>query len=174
MDRTAADELPGLVAQLRAVVARLEGLFPGRHFTLDGHLVGSLAEVLAAYIYGLELEPGSTPCHDAQCPLTSRRVQIKGTQRERVALYAEPEHLLVLRFGESGVEEIYNGPGSAPWAACGSLGKNGQRTVSVGRLRTLAASVPFNERLAALCSVAWCGASTKRSRSVRRATPTSI
>jgi hypothetical protein len=152
---TPADELAGLVAQLRAVVARLEALFPGRHFTLDGHLVGSLAEVLAAYMYDLELSPGSTPCHDARCHRTGRGVQIKGTQRNRVALYAEPEHLLVLRFGDSGVEEIYNGPGSAPWAACGPLGKNGQRTVSVSRLRRLAASVIKDQRLPVVRTVVW-------------------
>lgn len=54
----AIKEIPQLIENLQSTVRRLEELFTGRHFTLDGHLVGSLAEVVASYIYDLELLPG--------------------------------------------------------------------------------------------------------------------
>ena len=37
-----------LVQQLYTTVKALEDMFPGRHFTPDGHLVGSLGECLRA------------------------------------------------------------------------------------------------------------------------------
>ena len=53
---------------LYAASAELERLFPGRKFTLDGHLVGSIGEVVAAYMFGLDLNPASTPGFDAVAP----------------------------------------------------------------------------------------------------------
>ena len=41
------------VQKLIGIVNELEADFPGRHFTLDGHLVGSIGEVMAAYYYGV-------------------------------------------------------------------------------------------------------------------------
>ena len=55
MDRK---RLPELICDLYQIVGELEAMFPGRHFTPDGHLVGSLGECLAAYHYSLELMPG--------------------------------------------------------------------------------------------------------------------
>ena len=43
------------VQKMIGIVSELEAEFPGRHFTLDGHLVGSIGEVMAAYYYGIEL-----------------------------------------------------------------------------------------------------------------------
>lgn len=63
--RSAIDLVPELVRDLYKLVHRLEGLFPGRRFTLDGHLVGSLGEVMAAQRYALELLPASAEGHDA-------------------------------------------------------------------------------------------------------------
>ena len=54
-----------IVAQLRQLVTELSDLYPGRRFTLDGHLVGSIGEVLAAERYGLELLTASHKTHDA-------------------------------------------------------------------------------------------------------------
>ena len=48
------------------IVNELEQHFPGRHFTLDGHIVGSLGEVLAEYRYDLELFTASAERHDAK------------------------------------------------------------------------------------------------------------
>ena len=58
-------EVPALVRKLYSVVARLEAIFKDRPFTPDGHLVGSLGEVLAAHHYGLTLLPASAEAHDA-------------------------------------------------------------------------------------------------------------
>lgn len=147
VDQSAIDEIPELVLQLQAIVKRLEELFPGRRFTLDGHLVGSLAEVIAAYMYDIELLPGSHECHDGRCRRTGINVQIKGTQRGRVAMYAEADHLIVLRLAAGRAEEVYNGPGAAPWAAAGPVAKNGQRTIALTKLRRLAQEVPSDKRL---------------------------
>ena len=59
------ERLPHLIAELYRVVNELEAMFPGRHFTPDGHLVGSLGECLAAHHYGLKLLPASSPGVDA-------------------------------------------------------------------------------------------------------------
>ena len=43
------------ILELLKIVGELEETFEGRVFTLDGHLVGSIGEVMAAYYYGIEL-----------------------------------------------------------------------------------------------------------------------
>lgn len=141
------DKVPGLIRQLYQIVAELEQLFPGQKFTPDGHMVGSIGEVLAAHRYGLELLPNSTKGHDAKTP-DGRLVQIKATQRTSVALRSVPEHLIVLQLGPSGhAQEIYNGPGSRAWQQAGKMQKNGQRPISVTRLRDLMEVVPVRDRL---------------------------
>jgi hypothetical protein len=123
-------------------------MFPGRHFTPDGHMVGSLGEALAAHHYGIKLFPASSQCHDGVCE--SRQVQIKATQGNRVAISCEPEHLLVLQLNRDGsfVEE-YNGPGALPWklVAHKPRPKNGQYQLSLATLRKLMKSVGPHERL---------------------------
>lgn len=143
----AVEEIPELVAQLQAVVLRLEQLFPGRRFTLDGHLVGSLAEVMASYMYDIELLPASHRCHDGRCRRTGVNVQIKGTQRDRVAMYAEADHLIVLRLAAGRPEEVYNGPGQCLGRRAGPMAKNGQRSISLSKLRGLAREVAPEKRL---------------------------
>jgi hypothetical protein len=64
-----------------------------------------------------------------------------------VAMYAEADHLIVLRLAAGRAEEIYNGPGRAPWTEAGPVAKNGQRTISVSKLRRLAQEVPLERRL---------------------------
>ena len=56
------------VKELYAVTGRLEAMYPGRRFTPDGHMVGSLGEVVAAEMHGLELFEASHPIHDAVAP----------------------------------------------------------------------------------------------------------
>ncbi len=65
------------VRELSSIVNELESDFPGRKFTLDGHLVGSIGEVMAAYYYGIELYGASTERHDG-C-ISGKEVQIKIT-----------------------------------------------------------------------------------------------
>jgi len=43
----------------------LEAQYPGRKFTPDGRLVGSIGEVIAAEALGLNLHSASHPSHDA-------------------------------------------------------------------------------------------------------------
>jgi hypothetical protein len=143
----AVASVPALVRRLYQLVGELEAAFPGRRFTPDGHLVGSIGEVLAAHFYNLQLFRGSSECHDARSS-DGRNVQIKATQTSRVALRSEPEHLLVLRLVSDGsFEEIYNGPGALPWQLCGGRGSNGQRQIAVSRLRRLMRDVPTVARL---------------------------
>ena len=84
------------IRDLYAITAELESSYPGRHFTPDGHLVGSIGEVYAAERYGLELFPPSTKTHDGITP-DKRLVQVKTTQRGSVGLSEEPLFLIVLK-----------------------------------------------------------------------------
>lgn len=141
------DEVPALVSRLYDVVDELERIFPGRHFTPDGHMVGSLGEVWAVHLYGLELHSASAITHDGTAP-DGRQVQVKATQRSSVALSSEPDHLVVLRLTRDGhPEEVYNGPGSLAWQIVGKRHKNGQRVISLARLRQLMLSVPSDQKL---------------------------
>lgn len=136
-----------LVRRLYEITSELERLFPGRRFTLDGHLVGSIGEALAAHRYDLTLMRSSSKGHDAKAA-DGRRVQVKVTQGHRVALYSSPEHLLVLRLLPTGaVEEAYNGPGAPAWRRAGKRQKNGQRTISFRRLHQVAARLRPADRL---------------------------
>ena len=133
----AIDKVPALVQRLYQIVAELEELFPGRHFTLDGHLVGSIGEVLAAYHYNLQLDPASTGGHDAKGS-HGIRVEIKATQGTRVGLRGKPARLIVLRIRSVGTfEEIFNGPGELVWKHAGTRQSNGQRQISVLKLQQL-------------------------------------
>jgi hypothetical protein len=141
------DAVPALVRRLYRIVHDLEAAFPGRKFTLDGHLVGSIGEVLAAHRYGLALLPASAEGHDARAR-DGRLIQIKATQGTMVGLRTKPQHLLVLRLNRDGTaEEIYNGPGAAVWRAAGKMQKNGQRPIGVAKLRVLMAEGAEAERL---------------------------
>ena len=140
-------QVPALVGRLYEVVRELERLFPGRPFTLDGHLVGSIGEVLGAAHYDLELLPCSTESHDAQTR-TGELVQIKATQGQQVALRSCCDHLLVLKLlGDGTVQEAYNGPGALAWDAAGPMQKNGQRPVRLSTLKRLMELVDPSERL---------------------------
>jgi hypothetical protein len=141
--------VPSLVGRLYAVVAELEALFPGRKFTPDGHLVGSIGEVVAAHRYGLKLYPASTLAHDAVAA-DGRSVEVKATQGVSVAMRAEPEHLIVLHLNKEGqATEVFNGPGSVAWARAGAMQKNGQRPISLFQLKKLMQELPQATRLAA-------------------------
>lgn len=139
--------IPELMGDLYNIVDELERLFPGRHFTPDGHLVGSLGEVWAAHLYGLELATASAERHDGAAP-DGRRVQVKATQGKSIGVSSEPDYLLVLKLNR-GVEpeEVYNGPGAVPWSQAGKLQKNGQRRLSLEKLRRLMDDVDDADRI---------------------------
>ena len=135
------------IKTLYSISQELEELFPGRHYTPDGHMIGSIGETLAASYYDLELFPASEETHDAKAP-DGRLVQIKATQINRIAISSEPEWLLVLKIHKDGTfSEEYNGPGKLAWDHCGKMQKNGQRPISLAKLRELQTEVPEPERL---------------------------
>jgi len=102
---------------------------------------------MAAHVYNLELLPSSNECHDAQTN-DGRMVQIKATQVNSVALYGEPKYLIVLHLKTDGSHtEIYNGPGRKPWNESGPVQKNGQRRISLAKLRTLMEKVHPDQRI---------------------------
>lgn len=145
MDKT---RFPQLLRAIYDAVDELEAMFPGRHFTPDGHLVGSLGEALASFHYGVELSPASAHCHDGKCG--ERNVQVKATQGDRIAMSSEPEYLLVLRLARDGTfTEEYNGPGNPVWALVSHKPrpKNGQYQVALSTLRRLMKSVTTEYRL---------------------------
>ncbi|MBQ6523694.1 MAG: hypothetical protein IJI12_03410 [Atopobiaceae bacterium] len=131
------------------IVKKLEAAHPGRHFTLDGHLVGSLGEVYAAERYGLKLARASEKTHDGTAP-DGRLVQIKVTQRKSIGIGSEPNYLNVLLISQEGeFEEIYNGPGNLVWNQVKDkpMPKNGQYQVSLSRLRKLNGQVSEKDRI---------------------------
>ena len=138
--------MPALIRRLYKVVGELEREF-GRKFTPDGHLVGSIGEVLGAAHFGLELHTPSNRGHDARSR-DGLEVEIKATQGRVVALRNEPDHLIVLSLAVNGsYKVIYNGPGAKPWREAGKPGSNGQRQISLAKLRQLMAGVPDDKQL---------------------------
>ena len=135
------------IQKLYRISHELEEMFPGRHYTPDGHMIGSIGEALAASCYGLTLFEASAQTHDAQAP-DGRLVQIKATQIDRISISSEPEWLIVLEIHKDGTfSEVYNGPGKLAWEHCGKMQKNGQRPISLARLRNLQTEVPVPDRL---------------------------
>lgn len=135
------------IRALYAIVNDLETAYPGRRFTLDGHMIGSIGEVIATEAFDLNLLPDSTPEHDATA-CDGRLVQIKATQRDRIALSACPEHLLVLRIdGNGSWYVVYNGPGKPAWERAGKIQKNGQRPISLAALKTLMLEIDSGDQL---------------------------
>jgi hypothetical protein len=142
-----------LIADLLRVTGELRKI-TSRPFTPDGHLVGSLGEVLAANAYGLSLEPPSTKACDAR-DKDGRRIEIKATFGKRVAFRrhdvdCQPDHCLVLRLREdAGFDEIYNGPIHLILDRLSerSLPSNGQLQISLSQLQMLNRTVRDVERL---------------------------
>lgn len=140
-------ELSTLVDNLYSSVDHLQTIFQGRKFTLVGHLVGSIGEVIAAYMFGLELNPPSTLGHDAVAP-DGRQVEIKLTQANSVATRHEPAHLIVLRkTRHETLSVVFNGAGEVAWRHAGKVGSNGQRPISVAKLLKLDSEIPPHTKL---------------------------
>ena len=134
------------VQKMIGIITELESEFPGRHFTLDGHLVGSIGEVLAAYYYGIELYKASAKVHDG-C-IGDREVQIKITQQDDIVINEKPQYLLVLYLTNKGdVYEVYNGPGEKPWNSAGKRDSHNNRHMRLNKLMELDALVSEEERI---------------------------
>jgi hypothetical protein len=130
--------LPAPVARIYEATDELEKLYPGRKFTPDGHLVGSIGEVIAAEALGLTLHPMSYAGHDARDG-EGRDVQIKLTAGSQIAMYDICDRLVVLRVvSPHEAEIIFDGDGRAVWEAARGPGKNGQKTIRLSRLKHIA------------------------------------
>ena len=139
------------VIRLVQIVSELEEEFPGRPFTLDGHLVGSIGEVMASYYYGIDLYPPSKECHDGT--VNGRKVQIKITQREDIVICREPDYLIVMYLRRDGnVYEVYNGPGKKPWENAGKPDSHNNRHIRLNKLMELDKCVDEPDRIHPLCN----------------------
>lgn len=143
------DNFRALVKQLYATVNELEAMFPGRRFTPDGHMVGSLGECLVADAYNLDLKTASNRGYDA-ITKGGLDVEIKATQSKSVAFRSQPQHTIIIKIMPDGTfEEIYNGPGSLVWEQFKGkrLPSNGQFQISLNKLRQLNRSVAQADRV---------------------------
>ena len=143
------DKFQGLIKQLYSTVSELEAMFPGRHFTPDGHMIGSIGECLVADAYGLVLKTASNKGFDAIAK-DGKEVEIKATQSNAVAFRSEPEHTIIIKILPNGIfEEVYNGPGNLVWLqfAGKKTPSNGQFQISLNKLKELNKQVSDSNRI---------------------------
>ena len=134
------------VQKLVGIVKELEAEFPGRHFTLDGHLVGSIGEVMAAYYYGIELYIASTEIHDGE--VDGKKVQIKISQQDNIVINHEPDYLIVLYLNKNGsIYEVYNGTGKLPWESASKRDSHNNKHMRVNKLMEMDRTVPDEDRI---------------------------
>ena len=133
-------EVPRLIGELYKTTRELSRIFGHRSFTPDGHLVGSIGEVVAEYIYDLTLQPASTPGIDAHAR-DGRSVQIKltggssyGVRWSSTRQTSAPDLLLCLRLTGTGFSEVYNGLFPVDLLVGRKDSSNGQLAVSVSKL----------------------------------------
>ena len=147
MSNLGGKPLPAIIQDLFRTVCELESRYPGRKFSIDGHLLGSIGEVIAAEYYGLTLLTNSSERHDAK-DRQGRLIQIKTTQIDRISISSEPDYLIVIQITSDGNwSEIYNGTGSRVWNNAGKMQKNGQRPISIAKLKLLMKSVSDDEKI---------------------------
>jgi hypothetical protein len=132
------DELVRLIFRACAELSRRSG----RSVSPDGHLVGSLGEIYAARALGLRLETASNAGFDA-VDGQGHRVEIKTTTRSSISLSASgtlAERLIVVQLNaETGAAQIvYDGDAAVAWDIAGKPQKNGQRSLSLSKLRSVA------------------------------------
>lgn len=143
------DSFSKLVVDLYRIVNELEAMFPGRPFTPDGHLVGSLGEALVAHDYAVDLQRPSTAGYDA-LNAEKQQIEIKATQGKAVAFRSCPEFVIVIKLNRDGTyDEIYNGPGKLIWDCFEgkTMPKNGQHQIGLSKLQQLQNRVATNYRV---------------------------
>ena len=124
-------------------------MFPGRPFTPDGHMVGSIGECLVADAYNLKLMQPSNEGYDAVTQ-SGKKVEIKATQSKSVAFRSCPEHTIIIRINKNGTfDECFNGPGNIIWDTFSGkkMPKNGQHQISITKVLTLFENVSTSERI---------------------------
>ena len=135
-------KLPSAVASIYKATKRLNAEYPLRSFTLDGHLVGHLGEVIAAKEFELTLLANNFPGHDAR-DKAGRYVQIKLTAKNSISMYANCDRLIVMQIvSPKYAELIYDGDSAPIWAkAAGGRSRDRSAAAPVGR-RSIRASRP--------------------------------
>jgi len=151
---TDLEDLGALMRELADLVKRFEELAPGRRFTPDGHMVGSIGELIGSVEHGLTLASASNMGWDATRLWpdgTISKVEIKATQRKSVAMrHNEPQcdEVLVihLNFHAGTWETIYFGQAKPVWSLLSeTMPPNGQRSVSLSKLAALRSSSGVGE-----------------------------
>ncbi len=134
------------VKELLKIVNELEMEYPDRKFSLDGHLLGSIGEVLAMYYYGIELSKPSAKTHDGV--VDGKSVQIKITQIRSVDISGDPDYLLVLFLNKSEgtAYEVYNGPSAYVLNGCKKT-RSGWYTRQLSKLLEIDATIKLEERI---------------------------
>lgn len=156
-------QLPRLIAKLYETVHELESFeeFKGRPFTPDGHLVGSIGEVVAAYAYEIDLAPCSSPSFDGTLKDGSKRkVEIKLTggnsfniSEAKDGKYADCLIALKLDY-KIGFREIYAGQFPEELIKSRKMNKRGFTTLTVNSLERInPAELPDAGRLSELNSL---------------------
>lgn len=145
------ERLSEKIRKIYEVVAELSALFPGRRFTPDGHMVGSLGEAIAAIDYGVELFPNvGHPAVDGR--INGREVQVKTTQGKEVAVKKPRpgDLLLVLKLNQDGTwEHIYDGDSERVWNELNTQKETFMRekVISFIRLKRLQTEVQEKDRI---------------------------
>ncbi len=143
------DELLAIYRNMTKEVEQLEELVPVRRFTLDGHIIGSIGEAIAAAYYNVQLAPISTKSIDGA--FNNKAVQIKITQQDSVPLSfdgkgVEPTFLLVLYLNKDGsFYEVYNGPWRRAWSNSSNQDAHGYVHVCVSKLMELSKGLTEEE-----------------------------
>lgn len=137
------------IKNIYKAVKELELMFPGRPFTPDGHMVGSIGECLVADAYNLKLMKPSNNGFDAVTE-NGKKVEIKATQSKSVAFRSCPEHAIIIKISKEGTfEECFNGPGDIIWNTFKGrkMPKNGQYQISINKVKELYESVSESNRI---------------------------
>ena len=140
------------VKNIYKAVLELEQMFPGRPFTPDGHMVGSIGECLVADAYDLELMSPSNKGFDAKTK-DGKEVEIKATQSKRVAFRCRPEHTIIIQIHKDGTfTECFNGPGHIIWDtfAGKKMPNNGQYQIALSKVKQLNETVMSSDKVPAI------------------------
>jgi hypothetical protein len=130
-------KVPDLMKQFYAVLDEISFLFE-RPLMPEGYLDQKIGEVIAAFVYDLELTRTHSDYSEAKAG-DGRSVQVRTTRaiasRKSVVLQPACEHLLVVQLWDHELIEVYNGPLGSISAAAQPVQKDGTRRISMGRLR---------------------------------------
>ena len=149
---TPAAKIRQLLPVLTSTIHQMEEASGGRPFALQGQVLGSIGEVIAAEMFGLDLkhpDHAAATGMDATWPghPTRKSVAIELTLTDRVTRSChstDPHQLIVLAVDPWGgpITVAYNGPAATVWEAIDESG-----IVTLDALALLQRTVPEAERL---------------------------